>query len=754
MNDAPKPRYAVLRDGREWNEVTLAGLEVEADGALTLARVPATVVGGVIDLAGPFAVETSGIAVGACGDLFIADTANHRVVWNDGVCKTRMILPIHRGAGGAPGQFREPRGLLLAAAGLYVADSRNARVQVFRTPTLEPRAIWTGYFDKPTGLAKDGLGRVYVLDCGLKRVLRFSASGTADAAYNATIAGQFKSATAPNYLAVDEAAMLYVSNSSGNAVLRFDENGQKLSDLPTANGPSQPGAIATHAGRLYVADSVHGVIQVFDVASNLWIGAVVGYHGPVASMAFDDSGALYVKPGCSEVEEPASTPGYCGSHNEKPSGGETYYKLTGDAGCVSEASLMAGPLDAGEQLGWFRLRVETDVPAGTEVKLEIYVSNDANDAPVWTSQKSLDVLLPQFASEDQPQLKDVFPTQNPEPDRIEPRRYLWLRVFAKSANGRVTPRILQVQAQTPGEDYIEYLPGVYRRKDRIEARLPDQPQDSGFLRRWLALFHAELGGLEQKLDELPRRFNAATVPAEDLPWLASWLAFDPPPGVDTETLRKLLQRVIELYRRRGTLFGVREFVELYSGVKPRIIESFRQRRIWQLGHTSALGFDTALASLEPHGAILPDTTAVCESGCNTAEPPNRLVVGSFVVGESGPLAAADFGEPLFSDLAHHFSVFVSAADVPDQARRETLRRAVDTERPAHADYDLCIVEPRMRLGLQSSLGVDSYVAGPPEPLALTGTVLGLNSYLGEEAGERGASRVGQHARLGTETILE
>jgi hypothetical protein len=46
------------------------------------------------------------------------------------------------------------------------------------------------------------------------------------------------------------------------------------------------------------------------------------------------------------------------------------------------------------------------------------------------------------------------------------------------------------------------------------------------------------------------------------------------------------------------------------------------------------------------------------------------------------------------------------------------------------------------------------VADPPPPLALAGSVLGLDSYLGEEAGERGASRVGQHARLGTETILE
>jgi hypothetical protein len=78
---------------------------------------------------------------------------------------------------------------------------------------------------------------------------------------------------------------------------------------------------------------------------------------------------------------------------------------------------------------------------------------------------------------------------------------------------------------------------------------------------------------------------------------------------------------------------------------------------------SLLGFDTALASIEPHGAILPDTTTVCESGCNTAEPPNRLVIGSFVVGERDR-SRAPISRAAFSETAHHFSVFVSTADVP------------------------------------------------------------------------------------------
>jgi phage tail-like protein len=313
-------------------------------------------------------------------------------------------------------------------------------------------------------------------------------------------------------------------------------------------------------------------------------------------------------------------------------------------------------------------------------------------------------------------------------------RFLWLRVRLASQDGRTSPRILQIQAETPGEDYLDHLPSVYRRKD------------NGFLRRWLGAFRAELGDLELLLEEMPRRFNAVTVPAGELSWLASWLAFELPPG-SIEQSRERLARALELYRRRGTCFGVPEIVALYTDVRPVIVESFRSRRIWLLGETSHLGCDTALAPVAPHGIVVPDPDSLCQMDCLPAQAAgcgsDRLVVGSVTVGASGPLDAEDLGTPLFSETAHHFAVFVSAAQVPDAKQRQTLRNALDAERPAHTDYDLCIVEPRMRVGLQSSIGIDTYIADTPPPMALTGSILGLDSYLGETPGERGISRIGQ-----------
>jgi hypothetical protein len=151
-----------------------------------------------------------------------------------------------------------------------------------------------------------------------------------------------------------------------------------------------------------------------------------------------------------------------------------------------------------------------------------------------------------------------------------------------------------------------------------------------------------------------------------------------------------------------------------------------------------------LYALTDPGARLRDTAGDAD---------RSLVVGHTVVGESGPLAAADFGAPLFSDTAHLFTVVVPAASVNDHARRETLKRILETEKPAHTDFHLCLVEPRLRVGFQARVGIDAIVAGLPAPMSMSGAVLGHDSWLGDAPnGDEPAGRVGQRARVGRDAI--
>lgn len=132
-------------------------------------------------------------------------------------------------------------------------------------------------------------------------------------------------------------------------------------------------------------------------------------------------------------------------------------------------------------------------------------------------------------------------------------------------------------------------------------------------------------------------------------------------------------------------------------------------------------------------SVLDETTDFApelNDGCGLLE------VGHTVVGEGRPVAAEDFGTPLSDDYAHLFTVMVHAAQVPLAAQRQALRDLIESEKPAHTDFQLCLIEPRMRVGVQARVGIDSIVAGPGPAMRLGINELGHESYLG---GERGPS---------------
>jgi phage tail-like protein len=566
----------------------------------------------------------------------------------------------------------------------------------------------------------------------------------------------------------------------------------------------------------------------------------------------------------------------------KPGLDASIYRLQADASYVATGTLTSGRLDAGEGTEWFRANVQAEAPEGTELSLQTFVSDDPSIEPVdWKDAPALDILVPPL-----PGLGNGQPM---------PKRYLWLRVRLQSVDRRVSPRLIQVQAETGGDNYLNYLPAIYRRDDAPQR----------FLERWLALFGSKLGDWELALEEMARRFDPATTPEAYLSWLATWLAFNLPQGADAEEMRSLLLRAHELYRRRGTPAGIREFVKLYTGANPHIFEAFRERMIWRLGEASSLRIDTGLASISPDGMIVSGLTSAdphymglrgdyyfgvdfaqlrltrtdAEINFDDAEknfdwekelpvstdpadkfsvrwsgqlqprysevytfstytddgvrlwidgqliinkwldqpptehserialtagrwyaitmeyyanggnpaaklswssrsqpreivpqsrlysvrdenadlespsPGETLMVGQTVVGQSGPLAESQFGEPLFSETAHLFTVVVAAAQVPEESQRSALRDIIEAEKPAHTDFNLCFVEARMRVGLQSRIGVDSIVAGPPTTMQLNGVTLGYDSYLGAEEDEGQAGRVGKRARIGRDTVI-
>lgn len=685
---SPTPKHAVLRDGQRWEGARTRRLESRPEGYLSLARLPGAGPGRAIDLPGPWDALPSGLAPDGRGGRFVADTPGNVVIHLDAVCGTRVAVT---GAG-----FDGPRGLAISGGRLLVADSGGSRIQVFRLPTLGLEAIWSGFFGMPGDLAADGEGRIYVVDASGPRLVRLSPLGAPDATWNDAVAAH-PELSAPTFLAVDAAGRLWVSDAAAHAVFGLDPGGGLLGALDGLEA-ERPGALFLHAGLLYAADAASGALRAWDLEAALDLGPVPGFRGPAAALAGDAS-ALLVK---TDARGSVAALGW-------------------GTGCARRGDLVAGPLDAGVGETWERVHVSGQAPASSGLELAVYLAPSPAPPPEadrWPRATSLDTLVP-------PPPRDSSAQQ-------ASARYLWLRLVLTSADGLAAPRLDQVEASTRAASYLEDLPAVYARQDDAVG--------AGFLRRWLALFRSELGDEERLIDTMARRFDPRTAPPGWLEGLAQWVAFALPVGAETEAERALIEAAHEIHTRRGTLAGLREAVLRETGLRVQVLEAYRDRRIWQLGATSRLGFDTALPPAAPGGVVVPD-------------PGAGLVVGSYVVGQSGPLEPSDFTTPLVDESAHLFTVVLPPGRCVDDTERSRLREVLDAEKPAHTDYHLCPVGPRMRVGVQARIGVDSLVAGPSEPMRLAGVRLGLDSVVADTDAGDPAGRVGKSARIGRGTVL-
>ncbi|HWQ15205.1 MAG TPA: FHA domain-containing protein [Roseiflexaceae bacterium] len=108
--------------------------------------------------------------------------------------------------------------------------------------------------------------------------------------------------------------------------------------------------------------------------------------------------------------------------------------------------------------------------------------------------------------------------------------------------------------------YMRLLPAIY------------QDGETSFLNRFLLLFESILGPLERVVDELHYYSDPRTAPEALLPWLESWLGLALAAELPPERRRQLIGRAGELYRWRGTRYGMREYLRIVAGADPIIVE--------------------------------------------------------------------------------------------------------------------------------------------------------------------------------------
>jgi phage tail-like protein len=112
--------------------------------------------------------------------------------------------------------------------------------------------------------------------------------------------------------------------------------------------------------------------------------------------------------------------------------------------------------------------------------------------------------------------------------------------------------------RAPSSSYLRDLPIIF--------------QDSDFLGRMLLIFENIWEPLELRQDHIERYFDPRTCPAVLLPWLASWVDLPLSPHWPEARVRQLVAEALDLYRWRGTRYGLARMIEIRTGLSARIDE--------------------------------------------------------------------------------------------------------------------------------------------------------------------------------------
>jgi phage tail-like protein len=116
--------------------------------------------------------------------------------------------------------------------------------------------------------------------------------------------------------------------------------------------------------------------------------------------------------------------------------------------------------------------------------------------------------------------------------------------------------------------YLPYLPIIFHEND--------------FLSRFLQIFETIWEPLEQRQDHLDMYFSPQTCPASWLPWLASWFGLALEAQLPEVRARALLAETIEIYRWRGTRYGLTRVIEVCTGIHPNITEDPSEPNVFRV----------------------------------------------------------------------------------------------------------------------------------------------------------------------------
>ncbi len=618
--------------------------------------------------------------------LAMGDRDRRLYLLDDGVARVKELdldqqreFVTVRGFGGKgkqARQFRRPRGFAVLEDGSYVvADTGNHQVKIFSRFSNALLAVWgsgnpgnaAGEFNSPWKVAADRCGLIYIADKGNGRVQRVRRDG-----FWETPIGGLKN---PSGLALAPDGTLAVLDSPNIYIYAPGQT------TPSQTFPVPSASCITFDSSgcyLYIGTST-ALIYKYEAAAKTGLRevgiGVTGVKGQLLDLLWTPEAQLVgiLLPQCAKHPS-LVTFVTCGTY--VPCG--TFTTVTLDSGI--------------ENCVWDRIKLNASVPQGTVIE----VSTQTNNSDIWAAGAPFQAECSTYSPANQ---NCSLALTGNDPDCLVqslPGRYLRVQLQLKT-NGITSPLLRSVQISFPRSSYLQYLPAVYQEDDQSRV----------FLDRFLRIFQTTFDGMDRTLDDMWKRFDPLSVPDSWFSWLAAWIALPINPLWTDLQRRTALKTAGQLYPLRGTPAGVQQLIEQYSGVNVRLIEHYRLRQL------------IILADQPDSGAPLGSATRLW-----SRDHYQRLQLG--VYSRVGYFELTGEPEPGLEPLAwgaNEFTVFFDCDPYQVSATRQNVSQVVEREKPAYTKANYAPVFPRFRVGVQSTLGIDTRI-GEPTPLLLgtTGTL--------------------------------
>jgi uncharacterized protein (TIGR03437 family) len=228
----------------------------------------------------------SGVAADALGNIYIADRDNHRVrkVAADGtittVVGTGIVGNIGDGGIATQAQLNSPSSVALDTNGnLYIADTGNHRVRKINSAG-NILAVSFPALDTPVYALADGAGNIYVADAGLGAILKRTPVGA--------VTQLTTHLGSPGGFALDSNGNLFFTDTKSKRVGKLDTSGN-FTTIAEGAWISPTGIVVGNNGDLFVSDSALERILRVDV--NASAGGSVNIVAGTGSAGFAGDGS-------------------------------------------------------------------------------------------------------------------------------------------------------------------------------------------------------------------------------------------------------------------------------------------------------------------------------------------------------------------------------------------------------------------------------------------------------------------------------